>query len=167
VMALVAAAGFWMAWRTVKITRAAAKRIVFAGLGIALMATSAYAGRSLTGHGPVNWVHYTPDRLNTAFESGNVVVMDFTAEWCLNCKSLEHTVLHNPEVVAVLNRAGVVPMKVDITGKNPPGKAKLKDTGRLTIPLLVVYSPQGKELFKSDFYTVDQVLEAIERASGF
>ena len=55
-------------------------------------------------------------------------------------------------------------MKVDITGKNPAGKARLKQIGHLTIPLLVIYSPAGREVFRSDFYTVDQVLEAIEKA---
>ena len=36
---------------------------------------------------------YTPDRMQLAREEGNVVVVDFTAEWCINCKFLEATVL--------------------------------------------------------------------------
>jgi thiol:disulfide interchange protein len=55
-------------------------------------------------------------------------------------------------------------MKVDITGNNPQGKAKLKEIGSLTVPLLVVFSTDGQPVFKSDFYTVDQVVEAIEKA---
>ena len=55
-------------------------------------------------------------------------------------------------------------MKVDITGNNPAGKAKLKEVGSLTVPLLVVFSSEGKPVFKNDFYTVDQVLGAVERA---
>ena len=104
------------------------------------------AGRSLTDKGPIDWVYYTPDRYEQALASGNVVVMDFTAEWCLNCKSLEHSVLHDDDVTRELARPGVVPMKVDITGRNPDGKAMLSSTGRLTIPLLVVYSPDGSEV---------------------
>jgi thiol:disulfide interchange protein len=53
---------------------------------------------------------------------------------------------------------------VDITGNNPQGKAKLQEIGHLTIPLLVVYSPAGKEVFRSDFYTVDQILAAVNKA---
>jgi hypothetical protein len=34
----------------------------------------------------------------------------------------------------------------------------------LTIPLLVIFSPNGKQLFKSDFYTADQVYEAVNKA---
>jgi thiol:disulfide interchange protein len=55
-------------------------------------------------------------------------------------------------------------MKVDITGNNPQGKKKLKEIGSLTVPLLVVFSPSGEAVFKSDFYTVDQVVGAIEKA---
>jgi thiol:disulfide interchange protein len=57
-------------------------------------------------------------------------------------------------------------MKVDITGNNPPGKAKLKETGRLSIPLLVVLAPDGREILKSDFYTADQVVAAVDAAGS-
>jgi thiol:disulfide interchange protein len=91
-------------------------------------------------------------------------VVDFTAEWCLNCKALEETVLHNRKITALLAGENIVPMKVDLTGNNPPGKAKLREVGSLTVPLLVVFAPDGRPVFKSDFYTVDQVIAAIEKA---
>ena len=37
---------------------------------------------------------------------------------------------------------------------------------RRSIPLLVVFGPDGNEIFKSDFYTVDQVLQAVREAQG-
>jgi thiol:disulfide interchange protein len=55
-------------------------------------------------------------------------------------------------------------MKVDITGNNPAGTAKLREVGNLTIPLLIIFSPKGKQRFKSDFYTVDQIYDAITNA---
>jgi thiol:disulfide interchange protein len=55
-------------------------------------------------------------------------------------------------------------MKVDITGNNPAGKAKLKEVGNLTIPLLVIFSPNGKQYFKSDFYTAAQIYNAVTKA---
>ena len=66
----------------------------------------------------------------------------------------------------LLARPDVAAVKVDITGNNPVGKEKLRKTGRLTIPLLVIYAPDGREVFKSDFYTVDQVVTAVNRARG-
>ncbi len=63
-----------------------------------------------------------------------------------------------------LNGEGVVPIKVDLTGNNSVGNEMLAEVDRLTIPLLVIFSPDGDEVFKGDFYTVDQVLDGIDRA---
>jgi thiol:disulfide interchange protein DsbD len=87
--------------------------------------------------------------------------MVFTAEWCLNCKALEQGVLNSPKIVNLFNHENIVPMKVDITGNNPAGRAKLREVGNLTIPLLIIFSPNGEPKFRSDFYTADQVIEAI------
>ena len=46
------------------------------------------------------------------------------------------------------------------------GRAKLQSVGRVMIPLLVVFGPDGQEVFKSDAYTVGQVLDAVERAGS-
>ena len=65
----------------------------------------------------------------------------------------------------VLGDPEVAPIKVDITGRNPAGKAKLRSLGHLTIPLVVVMAPDGRIVFKSDFYTVGQLLRAVETAT--
>ena len=137
---------------------------MFAVLGVLAIGGSVYAGAALTSHGPINWVYYTPERFEQALQRGDVVVLDFTAEWCLNCKTLEHTQLTQAPLVKLLNGPGVVPMKVDITGDNPAGREKLKQAGRLTIPLLVVYAPDGREAFKSDAYFASEVIAAIDAA---
>ena len=167
-MAFGAAAGFWLVYGTLQITARTGRRAVFGCLGAALVVFSAIGAVRFTDKGPIDWIYYTPARFEEALEDGQVVVMDFTAEWCLNCKVLEHNVLQSPEVATVLARPDVAPVKVDITGNNPVGKEKLRKTGRLTIPLLVIYTPGGHEVFKSDFYTVEQVVEAVNmaRATG-
>ncbi len=164
VMFLVAAGGTWLAVRTLQLASRKITRAVFVGLGLALIALPIWGAVRLADKGPIDWVHYTPERFAAAFTQKKAVLLDFTAEWCLNCKVLEEGVLHNRRIIAALAQENIVAMKVDITGKNPDGKAKLKEVGRLTVPLLVVFSPGGKTVFKSDFYTVDQVLGAIERA---
>ncbi|MFH2218232.1 MAG: cytochrome c biogenesis protein CcdA [Pseudomonadota bacterium] len=158
-----AAAGGWLAYRTVRITTRKGLRVLFVTLGILIVAGSAAAGLRLTDKGPIDWVYYTPERFDAAVRQEKIVFLDFTAEWCLNCKALEEGVLHDRRIVTRLANKDIVPMKVDLTGKNLPGKAKLKDVGKLTIPLLVIYAPDGREAFKGDFYTVDQVLQAVEK----
>ncbi|MDX1708013.1 MAG: cytochrome c biogenesis protein CcdA, partial [Desulfobacterales bacterium] len=166
VMVLIAAGGAWLALRTLQLASGKAAKIIFVGLGLILFALPLWGAVRLVDKGPIDWVHYTPDRFEEALKKNKVVVMDFTAEWCLNCKALEEGVLHQRQVIDALAQETVVPMKVDITGNNPAGKIKLKVVGSLTVPLLVVFSPDGQTVFKSDFYTVDQVLEAIRQALG-
>ena len=37
---------------------------------------------------------------------------------------------------------------------------------RISSPLLVIFAPDGRELFKGDFYTIDQVERAIAEAAS-
>jgi thiol:disulfide interchange protein DsbD len=166
VAALGIAAGAWMSVRTWRMTPRIQPRLAFGSLGVGIVVASAAVGVELTDDGKIPWVYFTPDRLAAAQTRGDVVVVDFTAEWCLNCKTLEKTILESDAVAARLNGARVTPIKVDLTGDNPQGRALLKRFERLTIPLLVVLSARGEEVFKSDTYTPAQVLQAINDASG-
>lgn len=164
VMAMVIAAGAWMTWRMIKIAGAAPRTFVLGAFGLLVIAGGIYGGFALTDHGRIKWVYYTPERFEQAMKEGNVVVLEFTAEWCLNCKALERTVLNSDGVVNAVEQKGVVPMKVDLTGNNAPGNAKLKETGSVSIPWMVIYTPGNKPVFQSAFYTVDQVVAAINAA---
>ena len=164
VMFFCIAAGGWLAYRTLQITAKVKLKAFYAGIGVILMALSAWGVVQLTDQGPVDWVYYTPQRFSEASDGKRVIVMVFTAEWCLNCKALEQAVFKDPKIVTLFAKEDIVPMKVDITGNNPAGKAKLKEVGTLTIPLLVIYSPAAKQVFKSDFYTADQVYNAVTKA---
>jgi thiol:disulfide interchange protein DsbD len=164
VMGLVASGGAWLAFRTLALAGKKITKTVFVSLGLILMVLPIWGATRLSAEGPINWTYYTPERFDAAVRQRKIVVMDFTAEWCLNCKALEEGVLHDRKITALLADEDIVPMKVDITGNNPAGKAKLKEVGSLTVPLLVVFSSKGKAVFKNDFYTVDQVSSAIEGA---
>jgi thiol:disulfide interchange protein len=168
VAGFVIAAGGWLAYRTWGIARRIVPRAAWSAAGAAVILIGVWIGVRMTDRGPVNWVYYTQERFEAALAQGDVVVMDFTAEWCLNCKALEHSVLYTRRVSELLNARGVTPIKVDITSAdNVEGNQMLSRMGRATIPLLVVFAPDGeggREVFKSDAYTPDQVLRAVEEA---
>lgn len=165
VAALIVTAGLWLGVRTFRITRAPDKRVVFASLALALVLLGPAAAVRLTAAGPIAWAQFTMQRLDAQLRAGRVAVLDFTAEWCLNCKALEQTVLRDRRVAAALQADDVVAMKVDITSRsNRDGYEMLARVGRVTIPLLVVFAPDGTEMFKSDAYSVAEVLDAVARA---
>lgn len=162
VMGFVAAGGLWMLWRTWQITRRRRWRILVGGLGLLILCGSTFGAVRLTDPGPIDWMAYNPARFRQAVAQNQRIVLVFTAEWCLNCKALEQSVFRNDKLAARMAQQDIVPMKVDLTGRNPAGKSKLRQLGHLTIPLLVIYGPEGREVFRSDFYTAEQVLEALK-----
>jgi len=185
VAAIVVVAGGWLVIRTWQLTARSAPahemerhertdislprhaigwRTSMTTLGGLLAAGGLALAITLTDHGPIKWIWYTPARFEEALDDGKVVVMEFTAEWCLNCKALEEAVLGTEEVSSILTEPDVEPIKIDLTGNNIEGNAMLHAVGRHQIPLLVVFAPDGSEVFKGDFYTVDQVVEAINEA---
>ena len=159
-------AGLWLIWRTLRLTRRFKLRAVFCGLGAAIAIISAGIGIRLTDDGVIDWVYYTPARLDEALKSGDAVLIDFTAEWCLNCKTLEKTVLESSGVTELLAAGAIKAVKVDLTGNNEHGRTLLKKFDRVTIPLLVILAPDGHEVFKSDAYTPSQVIHAIKEATS-
>ncbi|MBT4583671.1 MAG: hypothetical protein HOC93_01155 [Phycisphaerae bacterium] len=162
----VAVAGLWLAWRTIRITKRVGMRIIFVGIGVLMFISSVVVGNRLTEKGPIDWEYYTPEVLQESLDEGDTVVLEFTAEWCLNCKLLESTVLHSPRVVNAFESENVSPIKIDLTGNNVAGNALLDEVGGLRIPLLIILNPNGEEVFRGDFYTVDQVLNAISSSSS-
>ena len=160
----VAASGIWLAWRTLQVAKKGFTKTIFVLVGLFLTVSSVIAGNRLTEDGPIDWAYYTPEILQEKLEEGDVVVLEFTAEWCLNCKWLESTVLHDSRVNEAFNAENVTPIKIDLTGNNVSGNALLHEVGGLRIPLLIIMGPDGEEDFRGDFYTVNQVLDAIKKS---
>ncbi|HBS29132.1 MAG TPA: hypothetical protein DEB06_06700, partial [Phycisphaerales bacterium] len=178
-------AGGWLALRTFQITRKPAPRAVFLAIGLVIAAGGLSAAWNTTAQASeeyakqaaaraeagesgalitTTWVDYSESLLRRAAEANKVVVMDFTAEWCLNCKALKAAVLNVEPVKSVLEGPGVVMVKVDLTSTRAPGWDKLRSFGQTGIPLLVVLGPGSTEPWMSNAYTADQVLGAIELA---
>ncbi len=172
VAAFVVLAALWLIRRTWAITESTGKRVVFTGIALAVALGTTAIVSGLASHGPIAWTYYTPEAFAQAQAEGSVVVMDFTAEWCLNCKALEAGVLHQPDIVALLREGDVVPMKVDLTGDNPEGQAKLKALDWVGIPLLAVFGPglssgySDETPLKYDTYTQDTIRKAVTEARG-
>jgi thiol:disulfide interchange protein DsbD len=163
---LAAAAGAWAGLRGARLARTRPAKVLWAAVALLALAAAVPAGRRLTDSGPVPWIAYTPERMEAAFSRGAPVVLAFTADWCLNCKALEQSVWKDPRLVDLFSRGGAVPVKADLTGDRPEAKAKLREAGSLTIPLVLVYSPQRAVVFRGDFYTADALLEAVSRAGA-
>ncbi|MCP4743195.1 MAG: hypothetical protein GY871_13375, partial [Actinomycetales bacterium] len=87
VTAAALASGVWLLVQTWRIADRWTPRIVFTVVGGFITSLSIWVGLTMTAKGPIDWVYYTPERFANAVAEDKVVVLDFTAEWCLNCKT--------------------------------------------------------------------------------
>ena len=65
-----------------------------------------------------------------AIESRKTVLIDFTANWCLTCKTLEAQVLNTQPVLDAAEAAGIVMLKADWTRPRPGGHGDARSTGQ-------------------------------------
>ncbi len=182
----VIAAGVWLLWKTIRITKKPLNVAVFGlvavviaylgvyiSLGKTLQEKQDYEIRqaALESAGPGNilagvWNEYSPELLEKALDQGKTVFVDFTADWCINCKVFEAQVLDKEPVRSVLRDPGVAMIKVDLTGSNRAGEQFLSDLGRVGIPTWAVLGPglDGPRVISS--FTPSAVLGALEAAAG-
>jgi len=112
------------------------------------------------------WQPYSPAALARNQSEGKTVLVDFTANWCPNCKLNLHFALNTKDVDAFVKENGIVPLVADWTDKNDMIKKALADLNSASIPLLAIYpadDPQNPIVLR-DIVTEGQVLEALKKA---
>ncbi len=167
IAAFVLAAAVWLMQRTFAITAKPVRRGVMSAIAVALAAFSLFVAVDMSAKARDNfWVAFDPALWDETRASGRVVVIDFTAEWCLNCKALKAAVLNREPVKSRLRGTGILPMTADLTSTSSSGWTTLRDLGQTGIPLLVIDGPGLAEPWMSNAYTAQQVMEALDRASG-
>ena len=97
------------------------------------------------------------------------MVVDFTAEWCINCKALKAGVLDvDPVKSRLADSTNIVMFTADNTSRNAYGWELMKEIGQTGIPLLAIWAPSDPldKPWISTAYTSGQVMEALERAEN-
>jgi thiol:disulfide interchange protein len=88
------------------------------------------------------WKPFDPVALEKAHDARRNVFVDFTADWCLTCKTNEKVVYTNDEIKALLAKKGFLVMKADETGDSPRAQAikRLREElGAYSIPFMAVF----------------------------
>jgi thiol:disulfide interchange protein len=94
-----------------------------------------------TGH--LNWQPFSPTALQATITARQPILLEFTAQWCLNCEVLEKTTYTNPDVVSAAKKAGLVPYRVDMTDFNASHKALLEKYGGTALPYALLIDAEG------------------------
>lgn len=167
------AVGCWWMART-PITAEFAERAkswATSGIIVALFALVSFRGLYQMAIAPANmtWQPFTLEKLKkVAVDEGRTVIVDFSAEWCYNCKFFERAVLHTKPVEEAIARSGATTMYGDYT-KYPP---EIDDTIRALhsngVPVIAIFpgnAPYDPIVFRGG-YTSEKLIAALDRAKN-
>lgn len=112
------------------------------------------------------WQEYEESTLDAMIAEGKTVMIDFTANWCQNCKLNLRVALETKQVKELLESEGIVPMVADLTNYSPKVQAKLRELNSLSIPVLAIYSGENPDnpVVLRDLVTESQVMTALQQA---
>ena len=100
--------------------------------------------------------------------AGQVVFIDFTADWCLTCKVNEKTVLNTESVRGYMAANGVMPLKADWTNRNQVITQWLQRYGKAGVPfyLVIPADPGAEPIALPEVITPNTVIDALKQAKG-
>ncbi|MCC7084002.1 MAG: thioredoxin family protein [Pirellulales bacterium] len=112
------------------------------------------------------WRPFSRELLVELTREGKTVMVDFTADWCANCKVLESVVLNTADVKAVVMRNNVVPLVADYTDLPQELTDMLTLLKAGAVPVLAIFpasNPNDPIVFRGG-YTQQILIDALEKA---
>lgn len=160
-----AIAGIWLMYSGTKIAKSGLAKVVAVMVGLLFAGGGLwYAAITTASAKASKWVEYSEAAMVKARAENKVVVVDFTAEWCANCKTLRATVLDSEEVMKKFAEVGAVLLEADLTADSAAGWKLANELKQPGPPILVVYAGQDTDFWMANAYTRGVVIEQLEKA---
>jgi thiol:disulfide interchange protein DsbD len=96
------------------------------------------------GEDALAWRPYSAELLAAQRDSGRIVLLDFTADWCLTCKVNERVAFGSEAVRAAFREHDVALLRADWTTREPAVTRALASFGRNSVPFVVIY-PRARD----------------------
>jgi thiol:disulfide interchange protein len=163
----------WLAllalWAGYTLVRSAgwAARAVAAGFtvaGVALVYAGGLAAPARTG--PLNWQPLVPHSLQQARTTRRPILIEFTADWCINCKVLEKTAYADPQVVHAVRDHRMITLQADLTRPDPWLAGLLASYDGAGLPFAVVLNGDEEVVQRfSGLFTAGALVRAINKTA--
>ncbi|RYF15658.1 MAG: protein-disulfide reductase DsbD [Comamonadaceae bacterium] len=106
-------------------------------------------------------------RLAEAAARGQPAVVEFSADWCTSCKTIEREVFGDPRVGRALE--GVLLLRADVTRSDAAQRAFMQRHQVMGPPTLMLFGPQGQERREQRLvgeFAPDALLERLRKEGG-
>lgn len=114
-----------------------------------------------------NWAAFDPALIQHRVQSGEVVLVDVTADWCLTCKVNKRLVLDGDAVADLLASGDLTGVRADWTNPDDQISRYLAGFGRYGIPFNAVYGPGAPDgIALPELLSDEAVLSAIQKAQS-
>jgi thiol:disulfide interchange protein DsbD len=117
--------------------------------------------------GDDGWQPFSKSLVEELRSNGQPVLVDFTADWCITCKTNEAVALSRDGFREAVKQYNVALVKADWTNQDPTISAALAEYNRSGVPLYLMYSPDPSKPAEvlPQLLTQDMVIAAIKRAA--
>ena len=172
---LLTAFALWLSYQVVVPTTAAPKKTVARFAALIVLACAGWVTWQVATNEPdqqdgpaqpgeENWL---VAQLLPLHEAGKTVMVEFTADWCPNCKYVEQTVLKQDAFKQALEQADAELIIADWTHDDPAIEALLTRLGSASIPFTAVFPGNDpyRPIVLRDIYTLETAVEILKQTT--
>jgi thiol:disulfide interchange protein DsbD len=109
--------------------------------------------------------NYAHQALKESYQKNQITIVEFTADWCPNCKLVELQTINTDDFNNLLKEYKIKFIKADITAAGTEAEVLLKKLGGRSIPFLAIFGIE-KEFFTpvclQDIFSVKDIRAALE-----
>jgi thiol:disulfide interchange protein DsbD len=161
---------FWLGFQVVNFSSPPGKKYGVRAAAVLVIALGGWLLHySVKEHpaGEAEVVDFSLAGLKELHEQEKTVMVEFTADWCPNCKYVEKTVLDKTEFREKLKENNVTLMIADWTHYEPVITELLSELGSKSIPFTAIFPGKApyRPILLRDIYTLDSALEALDMAN--
>lgn len=114
----------------------------------------------------IQWRQFDSALVMETLATGRPVFMDYTADWCVNCKANERLFIDTERVRQALTDTQILPMQADLTVENEEIRRWLEPFPYSGIPVYVIYLPDQTYDLLPQVLTVDLLEERLLAAGA-
>lgn len=112
------------------------------------------------------WKPFAGKAIKSELKQGRTVLVDFTADWCLSCKTNEKLALNTAETLNRIQQLNIVTMKADWTDGAQEITDWLEALDSVSVPLTVIFpaNDPAHPIVIRDLFTKSELLRKLDEA---